>query len=91
MTWEEVKKELRFTEEDEKRIAEEMELIRTMVRLREEKGLTQTQLADKCDMKQSVLARMEKSAHSPKISSLLKVLTTLGYKLKIVPMEQGNK
>ena len=55
--------------------------------IRERKGLTQAQLADICEVKQPVIARMEKSIHSPRIDSLLKILTPLGYTLQVVPME----
>ena len=66
----------------------EKELIRAMVKIREEEGLSQAQLAEKCHVKQPVIARMEKAVHSPQIDSLLKILTPLGYKLQIVPMEK---
>ena len=87
-TWKEVRSELNLTEEDENIIELEKELIRAMVKIREEEGLSQAQLAEKCHVKQPVIARMEKAVHSPQIDSLLKILTPLGYKLKIVPMEK---
>ena len=59
-----------------------------MVKVREEKGLTQKQLAELCDVKQPVIARMESAVHSPQINSLLKVLVPLGYTLEIVPLEK---
>ena len=88
-TWKEVRKELNLTEEDESIIELEKELIRTMVKIREEEGLSQAQLAEKCHVKQPVIARMEKAVHSPQIDSLLRILTPLGYKLQIVPMEKN--
>ena len=66
-------------------IALEEDLIETMVRIREEQGLSQAQLARMCNVKQPVIARMEKAVHSPQINSLLKVLIPMGYTLKIVP------
>lgn len=88
-TWKELKNELSLNQEDKNIIELEKDLIRTMVAIREEKGLTQSQLAEMCNLKQPVIARMETSVHSPQINSLLKVLTPLGYTLQIVPM--GNK
>ena len=85
-TWKELKNELSFNQEDKNIIELEKDLIRTMVSIREEKGLTQLQLADMCNLKQPVIARMESSVHSPQLNSLLKVLTPLGYTLQIVPM-----
>lgn len=87
-TWNEVRSELTLTQEDENIIELEKDIIRTMVKIREEKGLTQAQLANLCDLKQPVIARMEKSTHSPQINSILKVLSKLGYTLKIVPLEK---
>ena len=88
-TWKEVRKGLNLTEEDENIIELEKELIRAMVKIREEEGLSQAQLAEKCHVKQLVIARMEKAVHSPQIDSLLKILIPLGYKLQIVPMEKN--
>ena len=66
----------------------EKELIRSMVAIREEQGLSQAELARKCNVKQPTIARMEKNAHSPQIDSLLRVLAPLGYTLQIVPMQK---
>ena len=59
-----------------------------MVKLCEEKGLTQGQAADLCHMKQPVIARLEAAIHSSRLDSPLKVLVFLGYTLKIVPMKK---
>ena len=87
-TWKQIRDELDITKEDEALIALEMDIIKTMVKIREEKGLTQAQLATLCGVKQPVIARLEKSAHSPQVNSVLKILSKLGYTLKVVPMEQ---
>ena len=86
ITWKELKNDLSVNQENQNSIELEKDLIRTMVAIREEKGLTQTQLAEICNVKQPVIARMESSVHSPQIDSLLKILTPLGYTLQIVPM-----
>lgn len=87
-TWTELKKDLVISQETQNAIELEKDLIRTMIRIREEKGLTQAQLAKMCNVKQPVIARLESSAHSPQIDSLLKILTPLGYTLQIVPLEK---
>lgn len=87
-TWKTLREELNLTEEDEKVIALEKKLIETMVHIREEKGLTQSQLAKLCDVKQPLIARMESSTHSPQIDSLLRILVPLGYTLQIVPIQK---
>ena len=80
--------DLSIDKENQNAIALEKDLIRTLVAIREEKGLTQSQLAEMCHVKQPVIARMESSIHSPQIDSLLKILTPLGYTLQIVPMSK---
>lgn len=86
VTWKKLKTDLSINQEEQNAIELEKDLIRTMVAIREEKGLTQTQLAEMCNVTQPVIARMESSVHSPQIDSLLKILTPLGYTLQIVPI-----
>lgn len=87
-TWKELKNDLSISQEDISAIELEKDLIRTMVDIREEKGLTQSQLAEICNVKQPVIARLESSVHSPQIDSLLKILVPLSYTLQIVPIEE---
>lgn len=87
-TWKTLKKELILSPEDQNAIELEKDLMRTIAHIREDKGLTQSQLAEMCNVKQPVIARMESSVHSPQIDSLLKILTPLGYTLQIVPLEK---
>lgn len=86
-TWKTLREELKLTEEDERVIALEENLIKTLVQIREEKGLTQVQLAKMCDVKQPVIARIESSTHSPQVDSLLRILVPMGYTLQIVPIQ----
>lgn len=90
-TWKELRSELNISNESENIINLEKEIIRAMVNIREEKGLTQAEVAELCDVKQPVIARMESSVHSPQVNSLLKILTHLGYTLEIVPMKNKSK
>ncbi len=90
-TWKELKKDFTLTQEDQNAIELEKELIRTMIKIREEKGLTQSQLAEICNIKQPVIARMESAVHSPQINSLLKILAPLGYTLQIVPIKKEGR
>lgn len=86
-TWKKLREELNLSEEDEKIIELEKKLIRALVDIREEKGITQTQLAEMCNVRQPMIARLESSAHSPQLDSLLRVLVPLGYTLQIVPLK----
>ena len=62
-TWETVRGELKIDDKDEAIVQIEKDLIRTMIKIREEQGLTQAQLAEKCNVTQPVIARMEKAVH----------------------------
>lgn len=86
-TWKKLRSELELTEEDEQVIRMEKELILTMIRIREEKSITQTQLAQLAGVKQPAIARLETMTHSPQIDSLLRILVPLGYTLQIVPIK----
>lgn len=76
--------------DDEQLILLEHQLIDNMVSIREEQGLSQAELAKICNIKQPVIARMEKATHSPQIDSLLKVLVPMGYTLQIVPLHKNE-
>lgn len=86
-SWKTLRHELNLTEEEERVIELEKNLIQTVVQIRTEKGLTQAQLAKICDVKQPMIARMESATHSPQIDSLLRILVPLGYTLQIVPLQ----
>ena len=86
--WKEFREELELTPEEECVIELEKDLIRTLVKIREAQGLSQAELAHKCNVKQPVIARMEKDVHSPQVDSLLKILVPLGYRLQIVPLDE---
>ena len=90
VTWKKLRNELTITEEDEQMIALEKELIMTLVKIREEKGLTQAQMAELCGLSQPTIARMERSIHSPQLDSLFKILVPLGYTLQIVALKSNQ-
>lgn len=90
-TWKKVREELNLTNEDERLVEMEKKLIKTMVSIREEKGYTQAQLAQICNVKQPTIARMEMATHSPQLDSLLRVLVPMGYTLQIVPIRKTGK
>lgn len=89
VTWDNLRKEFDLSEEDKRIIELEKNLIRTLVAIREENGITQSQLAELCGVKQPTIARLEKSLHSPQLDSILKVLVPLGYTLQIVPIKKS--
>ena len=90
VTWKNLRNELTITKEDEQMIELEKELIMTLVRIREEKGLTQAQMAEICGVSQPAIARMERATHSPQLDSLFKILVPLGYTLQIVALKTNH-
>ena len=65
----------------------EVELIGKLIEARENKGLTQAELAQAAGVNQSAIARLESMKATPQIDTLFKVLTPMGYKLAIVPLD----
>ena len=90
VTWKKLRNELTITEEDGQMIELEKELIMTLVRIREEKRLTQAQMAELCGVSQPTIARMERATHSPQLDSLFKILVPLGYTLQIVALKTNH-
>ena len=91
ISWEKELEKLNLNKEEQQLVELEEDLIETMIAIRKKKKLSQTQLAALCNLKQSTIARMEQSTHSPQIDSLLKVLVPMGYTLKIVPLIENEK
>ena len=84
--------ETRVSPADRERINFEVALIGKMIEAREEKGLSQRELAEVSGVKQPAIARLETLKVTPQIDTLFKVLYPLGYTIEIVPLEQtGTK
>ncbi|MCD8023602.1 MAG: helix-turn-helix transcriptional regulator [Lachnospiraceae bacterium] len=80
----------RVTQEEREKIAFEVDLIGKMIEAREEKGISQRELAEMSGVKQPAIARIESMKSTPQIDTLIKLLVPLGYTLQIVPMQKGN-
>lgn len=68
----------------------ETALIGKIIEAREEKGLSQRQLAELCGVRQPAIARLESMRSTPQIDTLFKILSPLGYTLSIVPSEKAD-
>ena len=88
LIWEKVRENLKLTKEQEEEIRVEEEIIEAVVRARKEKNLTQQQLSDISGIKQPAIARIENGTNSPMVSTLMKMLYSMGYTLKVVPLEK---
>lgn len=62
---------------------QEYDLIMEIVKLRMNKNLTQKELASLTGIPQPNIARFEKNTHSSSLSTVIKILNSLGYELKI--------
>lgn len=88
-SWEDVKKEL-FTPEEIVEIKASAALMRELIDARHKKGISQKRLEELSGVSQPVIARMERGATSPQVSTLLKVLRPLGLTVKIVPVSEAQ-
>ena len=86
-SWEDVRSEL-FTEEEILESNLRVALIGEIIKARKEEGLSQKRLESLCGVKQPVIARMESGASDPQLGTVLKILSSLGKTLEIVPLRK---
>lgn len=82
--------ETRVSKAERELINFQVALIGKMIEAREEKGLSQRELADLSGVKQPAIARMESMKSTPQIDTLLKILAPLGYTLSITPITKKS-
>ena len=80
--------ETRVSPAERERINFEAALIGKLIEAREEKGLSQRELAEISGVKQPAIARLESMKATPQIDTLFKVLHPLGYTIEIVPLSE---
>ena len=79
--------ETRVSPAERERINFEVSLIGKMIEAREQRGLSQRDLAELSGIKQPAIARLESLKATPQIDTLFKMLIPLGYTLEIVPVK----
>ena len=83
--------EMRVSPAEREKINFEIELIGKVIEAREERGLSQRELAQISGVKQPAIARLESMKTTPRIDTLFKILNPLGYTISIVPLNsKGN-
>jgi transcriptional regulator with XRE-family HTH domain len=65
----------------------EYHILGELVKLRKEKGLSQTELAELTGNKQQVISRIENRENSPTLKTLCNIIDVLGYDIQFVPRE----
>ena len=68
-----------------------VKLVGEVIKTRKEKHISQRELEDITGVKQSVIARMESGKTDPQLSTILKLLVSMGKTLTIVPLELPEK
>jgi len=81
--------ESRVSPAERERINFEISLIGKMIEAREERGISQRELAELSGIKQPAIARLESLRATPQIDTLFKVLYPLGYTIEIVPVKKA--
>lgn len=85
-SWDELEKQL-FTSKEIEDSRVRVAIITEMIKAREEKGITQKQLEAMSGIKQPVISRMEKGITDPQLSTVVRLLNSLGKTLDIVPLK----
>ena len=84
-TWEDYKKNISDIDEDIKKDIKEIEILASIVSViikkRNELGITQRELALKCGIPHSSVARIESCAVKPNVETLIKIMIPLGLTL----------
>ena len=89
-SWDNIRKKLNISPEQEAEIQLELDIINATIEARKKNKLTQTELAEKTGLKQSVIARFEKNRNSPRIDTTIKMLLPMGYTLRVVPVDKNK-
>ena len=86
-SWDDFRKEI-FTSEEIAESDLRVAIIGELIQARTEQGLTQKQLEEMSGVKQPVIARLEKGITDPQISTVMKLLHSLGKTLVIQDLKQ---
>jgi len=66
----------------------EYAVLGSLVKIRKEKGFSQTELAEKSGNKQQVISRLEKKENSPTLKTVCSILNALDYEIQLVPRQR---
>ena len=90
-TWNKYKTHVKSQSIDDKKTIEEIEeqaiIISTVIQQRHALGISQRELANRCGIPQSSVARIESMKTTPNLDTLLKIVHQLGLKLIIAKLQ----
>lgn len=86
-TWDDYKRHVKDISDHDKRNMEEIKeaaaIVAALIKRRQELGLSQRALAERCGIPQSSVVRMETMKTRPKLDTLIKIIQALDLKLKL--------
>ena len=86
-TWDDYKRHVKDISDQDRRNMEEIEeaaaIVASLIRRRQELGLSQRALAERCGIPQSSVVRMETMKTRPKFDTLIKITQALNLKLQL--------
>lgn len=86
-TWEDYKNHVKAINEEERHNMEEIEevseIVSSIIRRRQELGISQRDLSARCGIPQSSVARIETLKTTPKLDTLIKLMQALNLKLQV--------
>ncbi|MCL2050085.1 MAG: helix-turn-helix domain-containing protein [Defluviitaleaceae bacterium] len=88
--WQDLRAEI-FTPEEIAECDLKVSIIGELIKARHENGLTQKELEAASGVKQPVIARMERGTTDPQLSTVMRVLASLGKTLAVVPLAQNAR
>ena len=87
MNWNDYKEHVKACSEDDRRNMEEIEaaadIVSSLIKRRQELGLSQRALAERCGIPQSSVARIVSCSVAPKLDTLIKLMQALQLKLQV--------
>ena len=86
-TWEDYKNHVKSIDSENRHDIEQIEelssIVSSIIKRRNELGISQRALAEQCGIPQSSVARIESFKTMPKLDTLLKLMCPLGLKLQV--------
>ncbi|WP_270420208.1 helix-turn-helix domain-containing protein [Acidaminococcus massiliensis] len=86
-TWEDYRNHVKSISEEERRNMEKIEevsnIVSSIIRRRQELGISQRTLAERCGIPHSSIARIETLKTTPKLDTLVKLMQALNLKLQV--------